>query len=227
MKKLIEKIGYNFKDENLLKTALTHSSYANEHKVESYERLEFFGDSILSYIVSEYIYKHFKELPEGGLSKLRSAIVCERSLEQIATGLGVGKCLLLSKGEDMTGGRTRPSILADVFESILAAIYLDGGLQPASEFVLRELADNIEDARKGKSIFKDYKTQLQEFVQQKDMRATYSQHEESGPEHNKVFKVCVSVNDKVVAYGTGRNKKEAEQNAAMNGLRKLRGVANE
>jgi len=227
MKKLIEKIGYNFKDENLLKTALTHSSYANEHKVESYERLEFFGDSILSYIVSEYIYKHFKELPEGGLSKLRSAIVCERSLEQIAIELGIGNYLLLSKGEDMTGGRTRPSILADVFESILAAIYLDGGLQPATDFVLRELSDDIENARKGKSVFKDYKTQLQEFVQQKDMRASYTQLEESGPEHNKVFKVSVSVNDKFIAYGTGRNKKEAEQNAAMNGLRKLRGNSNE
>lgn len=222
MKKLIEKIGYNFKDENLLKTALTHSSYANEHKVESYERLEFFGDSILSYIISEYIYKHFTELPEGGLSKLRSAIVCERSLEQIAIELDIGSYLLLSKGEDMTGGRTRPSILADVFESILAAIYLDGGLKPATDFVLRELADDIENARKGKSVFKDYKTQLQELVQQKDMRASYAQLGESGPEHNKIFKVSVSVDDKLIAYGTGRNKKEAEQNAAMNGLRKLR-----
>ncbi len=222
MKKLIEKIGYNFKNENLLKTALTHSSYANEHKVESYERLEFFGDSILSYIISEYIYKHFTELPEGGLSKLRSAIVCERSLEQIAIELDTGSYLLLSKGEDMTGGRTRPSILADVFESILAAIYLDGGLKPATDFVLRELADDIENARKGKGVFKDYKTQLQELVQQKDMRASYAQLGESGPEHNKIFKVSVSVNDKLIAYGTGRNKKEAEQNAAMNGLRKLR-----
>ena len=137
MERLVEKIGYQFNNEQLLKTALTHSSYANEHKVNSYERLEFLGDSILSYVVSEYIYTHFTELPEGGLSKLRSAIVCERSLEQIAVSLGIGEYLLLSKGEDMTGGRTRPSILADVIESILAAIYLDGGITPARDFVMR------------------------------------------------------------------------------------------
>lgn len=227
MKELINNIGYKFNNEELLKTALTHSSYANEHKVLSYERLEFFGDSILSYIVSEYIYKNFTDLPEGDLSKLRSAIVCERSLEQVANELEFGKYLLLSKGEDMTGGRTRPSILADVFESVLAAIFLDGGIVPAREFVFNNLKNYIEMARKGKSIFTDYKTKLQEVVQQSSKRATYALMEETGPEHNKIFKVSVSVDDEFLAYGTGRSKKEAEQNAAMNGLRILRGNKNE
>ena len=221
MEQLIKSIGYKFNNEQLLKNALTHSSYANEHKVESYERLEFLGDSILSYIVSEYIYTHFTELPEGGLSKLRSAIVCERSLEQIAIELNVGKYLLLSKGEDMTGGRTRPSILADVIESILAAIYLDGGIEPARDFVMRHLGQDIENARRGKSVFNDYKTKLQELVQQDDKHATYVHLEETGPEHNKMFFVEVRVDNVPVAEGKGRSKKEAEQNAAMNALRRL------
>ncbi len=223
MEKLISNIGYKFNNEGLLKTALTHSSYANEHKVESYERLEFLGDSILSYIISEYIYKHFTELPEGDLSKLRSAIVCERSLEQVATELEFGKYMLLSKGEDMTGGRTRPSILADMYESVLAAIFLDGGIGPARDFVFNNLKDDIEMARKGKSVFNDYKTKLQELVQKTDRRATYTLIEETGPEHNKTFKVAVNINDGFLAYGKGRSKKEAEQNAAMNGLRILKG----
>lgn len=215
---LVKNIKYQFNNENLLITALTHSSYANEHKVESYERLEFLGDSILSYIVSDYIYNNFTELPEGGLSKLRSAIVCERSLEQIANELEVGKYLLLSKGEDMTGGRTRPSILADVFESILAAIYLDGGIEPAKKFVFDFLGEYIINARNGKAVFKDYKTRLQEFVQQKDKHATYTSVSESGPEHNKVFVVAVHIDGEQLANGEGKSKKEAEQNAARNGL---------
>lgn len=222
MERLVEKIGYKFNNEQLLKTALTHSSYANEHKVNSYERLEFLGDSILSYVVSEYIYTHFTELPEGGLSKLRSAIVCERSLEQIAVSLGIGEYLLLSKGEDMTGGRTRPSILADVIESILAAIYLDGGIAPARDFVMRNLGDDIERARMGKSVFNDYKTRLQEFVQQSDRHASYVHTGEEGPEHSKMFFVEVHVSGKLAAKGKGRSKKEAEQNAAKNALSVLR-----
>ncbi len=211
-------INYQFNNENLLITALTHSSYANEHKVDSYERLEFLGDSILSYIVSDYIYNNFTELPEGGLSKLRSAIVCERSLEQVANKLEFGKYLRLSKGEDMTGGRTRPSILADVFESVLAAIYLDGGMDPARKFVFDFLGENIENARKGKVIFEDYKTKLQELVQQKDSHATYVGVSESGPEHNKVFVAAVHIDGKFLADGKGRSKKDAEQNAAKNAL---------
>ena len=211
-------INYQFNNEDLLLTALTHSSYANENKTQSYERLEFLGDSILSYVVSDYIYKNFTELPEGGLSKLRSAIVCEKSLEQVANKLEFGKYLRLSKGEDMTGGRTRPSILADVFESVLAAIYLDGGMDPAKKFVFDFLGENIDNARKGKTIFEDYKTKLQELVQQKDKHATYMGVSEKGPEHNKVFVVAVHIDGKFLADGKGRSKKEAEQNAAKNAL---------
>ena len=152
------------------------------------------------------------------MTKMRASYVCEAACCTYAKKLGLDSWIRLGSGES----EANTTILADVFESILAAIYLDGGLKPATDFVLRELADDIENARKGKSVFKDYKTQLQELVQQKDMRATYAQLGESGPEHNKIFKVSVSVDDKLIAYGTGRNKKEAEQNAAMNGLRKLR-----
>ena len=227
LKSFQQKIDYNFKNEELLLTALTHSSYANECGGAFNERLEFLGDSVLGFISAEFFFSDRKSVPEGELTKLRAATVCEKSLFGFAKEIDLGSFIRLGKGETNTGGRERPSILSDAFEAVIAAIYLDGGLQPAIDFVMRELADDIENARKGKGVFKDYKTQLQEFVQHKDMRAAYTQLEEIGPEHNKVFKVSVSVNDKFIAYGTGRNKKEAEQNAAMNGLRKLRGNSNE
>jgi ribonuclease-3 len=223
MKKLMKKLGYTFKDEDLLRTALTHSSYANENKkkAKSYERLEFLGDSVLSFVISTYIYNHFKNLPEGGLSKMRAALVCERCLAGCAEELSLGDYLLLSKGEDLTGGRKRPSILADVMEAVIAAIYLDGGITEAEKFTVNLLKDSIEKVRKGKGKFKDYKTELQEQVQQNEGSLSYIHVKEEGPEHLKVFTVEVHSAGKVLARGTGRSKKDAEQDAAHKALKKI------
>ena len=220
MQKLINNIGYKFKNEELLTMALTHSSFANESKsnCQSYERLEFLGDSILSFIVSTNIYEKFKALPEGAMSKLRAAIVCERSLEECARAINIGQYLILSKGEELTGGRQRPSILADVFEAILAAIYLDGGIEPAKDFIMTHLKDALEKAHSGKGIFNDYKTALQEIVQENDNNVEYVHVKEEGPEHNKIFTVEVNFMGEKLAGGTGRSKKEAEQNAAKKAI---------
>ncbi|MDD3766037.1 MAG: ribonuclease III [Eubacteriales bacterium] len=223
MQELMKKLGYTFKDESLLATALTHSSFANENKKKgkSYERLEFLGDSILSFIVSTYIYNNFTDMPEGGLSKMRAALVCEQCLAKCSEKLDLGKHIILSKGEAMTGGRTRPSILADVMEAIIAAIYLDGGIDAAREFTLRTLESSIEQVRKGKGAFKDYKTALQEEVQQRDSVVEYIHIKEEGPEHSKIFTVEVVSNGKKLAVGRGRSKKDAEQDAAHKALERL------
>jgi len=221
MKLLINDIGYNFKDEKLLKTALTHSSFANEHNCKSYERLEFLGDSILSFVISSSIYKNFPDLPEGELSKLRASIVCERSLEECSKKLNVGKYLILSKGEETTGGRERASILADVFEAILGAIFLDGGIEPARDFINKYLSDAVIESHSGKGVFKDYKTVLQEIVQQNEGSVEYFEVKEEGPEHNKIFTVGIKYMGSDLSYGSGRNKKEAQQNAAKEAIKKL------
>ena len=218
MQNLMKNIGYNFKNIDLLKTALTHSSYANEHKIFSYERLEFLGDSILSFIVSTRLYSATTSFPEGEMSKLRAAIVCERSLDECAKNLQLGDYLILSKGEELTGGRTRPSILADVFEAILASIYIDGGLAEAERFVISQLGNAIDNACKGISLYKDYKTELQEFAQSVDKKVEYKHVREDGPAHNKTFTVQVIYDGKVVAEDIGRSKKDAEQNAARRAL---------
>ena len=218
MQNLMKNIGYNFKNIELLKTALTHSSYANEHKIFSYERLEFLGDSILSFIVSTRLYSATTSFPEGEMSKLRAAIVCERSLDECAKNLHIGDYLILSKGEELTGGRTRPSILADVFEAILASIYIDGGLAEAERFVISQLGNAIDNACKGISLYKDYKTELQEIAQSVDKKVEYKHVREDGPAHNKTFTVQVIYDGKVVAEDTGRSKKAAEQNAARRAL---------
>lgn len=222
MQDLMEKIGYEFQDTGLLKTALTHSSYANEHNVQSYERLEFLGDSILSFIISTYLYKTYPDLPEGEMSKLRAAIVCERSLDESCRKFGGNGYIILSKGESQTGGRERSSIIADVFEAILGAIYLDGGIEPAQRFVMDKLGETIQDSREGHGVFKDYKTQLQEIVQHQEHTVSYSLVKEEGPEHNKRFTVQIDYLDGVLSTGVGKSKKDAEQNAAKKAIEELK-----
>lgn len=216
---LEQKLGYKFNNINLLKNALTHSSYANEVRngFSSNERLEFLGDSVLSIVVSDYIYKHYPNMPEGELTKLRASLVCEKSLCAFSRELELGSYLMLGKGEDRGGGRERDSILADAFEAVLAAIYLDGGMEPARRhvmnFVLRELKHTDDE------VFKDYKTALQEIIQRNpEESVTYILIDESGPDHDKSFTVEVRLNSNVIGKGTGKNKKRAEQMAAKEAL---------
>ncbi len=212
-------IGYRFTKDELLKTALTHSSYANEVKKGTpyNERLEFLGDSVLSIVVSDYLFLHFKHLPEGELTKLRASLVCERTLCEFARSIELGKYMLFGRGEDASGGRERPSILSDAFEAVIAAIYLDGGIEAAREFVLRFIKKQLESKRT--SPFKDYKTALQEIIQQnKEETVNYCLVEESGPDHDKRFTVEVRLNSNVIGRGTGRSKKDAEQHAAKEAL---------
>ena len=219
MELLQQKLNYRFKNINLLKNALTHSSYANEVRSagRSNERLEFLGDSVLSIIVSEYIYKNFPNLPEGELTRKRASLVCEQALCTFSRELGIGRCLLLGKGEDKGGGRERDSILADAFEAVLAAMYLDGGMEVAKQhvmrFVLREI-NNTQD-----TLFKDYKTVLQEIIQRNpEESVTYILTGESGPDHNKLFTVEVHLNSNIIGKGEGKSKKQAEQMAAKQTL---------
>ena len=216
---LERKLGYKFNNINLLKNALTHSSYANEVRngLSSNDRLEFLGDSVLSIVVSDYIYKHYPNMPEGELTKLRASLVCEKSLCTFSRELELGSYLMLGKGEDKGGGRERDSILADAFEAVLAAIYLDGGMEPARRhvmnFVLRELKHTDDE------VFKDYKTALQEIIQRNpEESVTYILTDESGPDHDKSFTVEVRLNSNVIGKGTGKNKKRAEQMAAKEAL---------
>ncbi|MBE6746784.1 MAG: ribonuclease III [Ruminococcaceae bacterium] len=219
---LEEKLGYEFKDIRLLNHALTHSSYANERHLASgsNERLEFLGDSVLGVITAEYFYKKF-DLPEGELTKLRAATVCEKSLFAFAKELDLGKYLLLGKGEMRMHGAERPSILSDAFESVIAAIYLDGGKEEAERFVLRFISKaNIE-----KPNFRDYKTTLQEIIQKnRDEHIAYVLVGESGPDHDKRFEVEVHLDSNVIGKGAGKSKKLAEQEAAKSAL-ELMGVA--
>ena len=215
MKILEQNIGYTFKNKELLENALTHSSYANEVRggISSNERLEFLGDSVLSVIVSDYLFKNFKNLPEGELTKLRASLVCEKSLCGFSRELNVGEFLLLGKGESKGGGRERDSILADAFEALLAAIYLDGGMDNARDFVMRFVLPELKDT--SHEAFKDYKTVLQEIIQRNpEETVSYIHIGESGPDHNKVFEVEVHLNSNVIGRGTGKSKKQAEQMAA-------------
>jgi len=211
-------IGYTFKDRRLLETALTHASYANENRTESYERLEFLGDSVLGFVTADHLYQAFGQLPEGQLTKTRAALVCEKSLCGFSKTLEVGSFLRLSHGEMHSGGRERASILADVFESTTAAIYLDSGdLDTARKFILRFIAPAAKS--RGNKAFKDYKTTLQEIIQQNpEERLEYVLTGESGPDHEKHFTVEVHLNSNVIGKGGGRSKKEAEQQAAREAL---------
>lgn len=215
-------IQYVFKNKDLLKQALSHSSFINEMKkkgMESYERLEFLGDAVLEMLSSEYLFEHYKELPEGKLTRLRASIVCEYTLSSVSEMLHLGDYVLLSKGEEMTGGRNRSSILCDLFESVLGAIYLDGGMEPARKYVNTFLMTDIEH----KTLFYDAKTILQEMVQ-KDGKGivTYNLLEEKGPDHNKCFVTEVLIDGEVLASGEGSSKKNAQQMAAYKAILKLK-----
>lgn len=208
------KIGYEFTNKALLKTALSHSSYANENHTRSNERLEFLGDSVLSIIVSDYIFKKMININEGDLSKFRASLVCERSLAEISKSISLSELIFLGRGEEKTGGRRRPSIISDAFEAVLGAIYLDGGMQTASKWLLSIMEERILETLDGK-IYKDYKTTLQELVQSDGKSfVTYETIRESGKEHDKCFEVQVHINDSPRCKATGHSKKEAEQMAA-------------
>jgi ribonuclease-3 len=210
---LQEKLGYRFKNEDLLITALTHSSYANEKGTVCNERLEFLGDAVLGFVSANYLYNNY-DFPEGELTKHRAARVCEKALCVFATELDIGSCMLLGKGEERMGGRSKPSMLADAFEAVLAAVFLDGGLEEASKIALRYVArhDFLDDS-------KDYKTILQEIVQRnKEESVEYVLIDESGPAHDKSFTVEVHLNSNVLGMGVGKSKKNAEQRAAKEAL---------
>lgn len=219
MKGLEAAIGYTFRDPSLLQEALTHSSYANEQKGRQpyNERLEFLGDAVLSIVVSDYIYEHCPDMPEGGLTKLRAYLVCEKSLFGFAQQIELGSYIRLSNGERKNGGASRPSIVSDAFEALIAAIYLDGGMEPARRHILRFIVPEIENRHS--ATFSDYKTALQEIIQKNPgERLEYILVGSSGPDHNKHFKVEVHLNSNVIGRGGGRSKKEAEQQAAREAL---------
>ena len=218
MNELETKIGYHFKNPTLLFRALTHSSYANESHsgLDSNERLEFLGDAVLGIITADYLYNNYTHLPEGELTKLRAALVCETSLHQFASEIRLGQYLKLGRGEVHTGGRERPSILADAFEALIAAIYLDGGMEEAKRFVLSFITRAIHSHQ---NAFKDYKTTLQEIIQKNpEERLEYVLTGESGPDHDKRFEVEIHLNSNVMGRGVGRSKKQAEQEAAREAL---------
>lgn len=218
---LEKRIGYTFESIDYLITALTHTSYMNERKInkpESYERSEFLGDAILEFIVSEYIYVHKKDYKEGKLTKLRASLVCEFTLSQIAKSLGFGEFVLLSKGEEMTGGRERNSILCDLFEAVLGAIYLDGGIEPAKTFVYTYLLNDIEKH----SLFYDAKSTLQELMQKEGKALSYHLVDEVGPDHNKKYITDAVIDGMPISRGEGVSRKSAEQMAAYKALLELK-----
>ena len=226
IKDLETAIGYRFSNITLLQNALTHSSYANERwhdSLMSNERLEFLGDSILGMVVADYLYKNFPNRPEGELTRMRADMVCETSLAAVAAQLDLGKHLLLGHGEEQGGGRTRASTLADAVESVIAASFLDGGMEAAEQFIRKFILCNVPQ---GKLHNADYKTALQELVQQKKNQVlSYQLVGESGPDHDKVFFVDVSLNGEVIGHGTGSSKKRAEQDAARAAIEKLENEA--
>ncbi len=215
-------LDYKFQNEKLFTTALSHSSYVNEHKgLQCNERLEFLGDSILGFVTAEYLYKNYPDFPEGDLTKIRANVVCEAMLSKKGRELKLNQDLLLGKGEEHTGGRDRASIIADAMESVIGAIYLDGGIEPARKFILDMLIPEIKNTVSTVKIL-DSKTSLQEILQKNSNAAIeYTIVSESGPAHNKSFVAQVSHLGKVLGSGTGRSKKEAEQNAAMAAIKNL------
>ena len=205
-----------------MKQALTHSSFTNEQKInklKNYERLEFLGDAVLELVSSEFLFRQHPGLPEGELTKQRASMVCEPSLAFCAKDLELGRFMLLGKGEETTGGRHRDSITSDAMEAVIGAIYLDGGMSPATEFINRFVLSDLED----KKLFYDSKSNLQELVQGRlKKNVTYELLEESGPEHDKTFRVSVRMDDRCLGTGAGRTKKAAEQQAAYKALLFLR-----
>lgn len=212
-------LGYNFKNEMLLQTAITHTSFTHENKsgeIENNERLEFLGDAVLELVISSYIFKKFEELSEGELTKLRASIVCEGSLAERARAIDLGDNLRLGKGEEQTGGRNRDSLLADAFEAIIGAIYIDSGdIGKTAEFIIKQMEDTILEKRKS-FLKNDCKTYLQELIQRDSkIPIEYTIIEEEGPAHNKIFTIQVMHNGKILGEGKGKSKKDAEQNAAQ------------
>ena len=219
--KLEKSIGYTFKDKNLLKKALTHTSFAYENKLESNEKLEFLGDSILEYISSKYIYNNYTKLKEGEMTKVRAEVVCEESLYKVAQAHNFSDFILVGKSESNCGGRNKPAILADSIEATIAAIYFDGGLEEAEKFILNNLKTAIEESTKHVGM-KDHKTVLQEKLQVNgDVNIKYTVIKETGPDHDKTFTVKVEADGKELAIGEGRTKKMAEMDAAGNALKKI------
>lgn len=221
MQSLENKLNYKFKNIELLKNALVHSSYANEVRgnIHSNERLEFLGDSVLSVIVANHIYHKYPNMPEGELTRLRASLVCEKTLCELSRELEIGKYLLLGHGEDKNGGRERDSILADAFEAVLAAIYLDGGMIAAENHIMNTVLRDL-DHHCDEDTFKDYKTTLQEIIQRNpEESVTYTLVDEFGPDHNKQFTVAVKLNSNIIGTGSGKSKKQAEQMAARQALK--------
>lgn len=219
---LENRISYQFKNKNLLKQAMTHSSFSNEqrlNKLNNNERLEFLGDAVLELITSEFLYERYQTVPEGELTKLRASIVCEPTLAYCARELSLGEFLFLGKGEDNTGGRYRDSVVSDALEALIGSIYLDGGFANAKEFIIRFVLNDVEN----KQLFFDSKTILQEIIQSKDNRElSYVIVNEEGPDHNKRFEVNAVLAGDVIGTGTGRTKKGAEQEAAYQAIKKLK-----
>lgn len=212
-----QKIGYTFNDKKIIYEALSHSSFANETKHNSNERLEFLGDSVLSIVVSNYLFEHYKHLPEGQLTKVRASLVCEGSLYEFAKTIDLGDFIMLGKGEENTGGRKRPSILADAFEAVIAAIYLDGGIEKATEYVLSFIPKDLSLKKAASN--NDYKTILQEVIQKNpEEKIEYFLKDAVGPDHNKTFTIQVKLNSNVIGEGVGHSKKQAEQAAAKEAL---------
>ena len=220
---LQSRIGYSFNNRDLLKQALTHSSFANEQKInklKNYERLEFLGDAVLELVSSEFLFKENPQMPEGQLTKLRASMVCEPALAYCAKDIDLGSYMLLGKGEETTGGRYRSSITSDVMEAIIGAIILDGGIEEAKKYIYRFILSDLEN----KILFLDSKTILQEEIQKKkDAQLRYELVSENGPDHNKEFAVEAYLNDVLIGSGSGRTKKAAEQQAAYEALLKMKG----
>lgn len=222
---LQKNLNYNFKDISVLKTALTHPSYLNEKKqnlIRSNQRLEFFGDSVLSMAISEYIFTNLKSFPEGKLTELRAKVVCEGSLAEMAQKLDIGSHLVLGKGEIKSGGNKRPSTLSDAMEAVIAAVYIDGGFEAAKKLVLQNLSDKIDKLAENGGYMDNCKTELQELVQGRGGSVSYKVINESGPEHAKNFEIAVFINGEKTASGCGSSKKRAEQAAAGNALKILK-----
>lgn len=224
MIELEQKLQYTFRDRSLLENALRHSSFANESRgrsISSNERLEFLGDSVLGFVTAKYLFKNFPDLPEGKMTRLRAELVCEHALHQVACDLELGHYIRLGKGEELSGGRTRPSILADAVEATIAAMFLDGGMEVAERFILTRVLAGLDKGLPVRST--DNKTRLQELVQQKSGQTlSYGVTGESGPDHCKEFTVTVYLNGQPAGTGTGRTKKEAEQAAAGDALGQLK-----
>ena len=220
--KLEKEIGYEFKNKQLLETALTHTSYAYEKKKKSNEKLEFLGDSILEFVSSEYIFHNYPKLKEGEMTKVRASVVCEKSLHEIAKMHNFSDFLYLGKSERISQKEVRPAIMADSVEAVIAAIFLDGGLEPAKNFIIKNLAKPIENATQHIGQ-KDYKTVLQEILQKNgNVDIEYEIIDERGPDHEKLFTAEVKVEDKVLATGEGKSKKLAEMQAAQKALENLK-----